>query len=220
MVAKIGVKAPDLQISTWVQGKSTNIDKEKGNVVLIEVFQVNCPGCFLHGIPEAIDIYNKYKDKGLTVLAVATAFEDFDKNNLENLQKLVTTGEVIGETYRALAQYGMLRDNNKLPYRIPFSVGMDILKKEGGILTDGKIMDFIEANITDFRSYNEKERQVLIQRVRHYLSSKEYSARTFEEYGLRGTPSSIIVDRKGILRSTLFGSNSFLEGAVEELIRE
>ncbi len=220
MVAKIGAKAPDLQISTWVQGKSTNIDKEKGNVVLIEVFQVNCPGCFLHGIPEAIDIYNKYKDKGLTVLAVATAFEDFDKNNLENLQKLVTTGEVIGETYRALAQYGMLRDNNKLPYRIPFSVGMDILKKEGGILTDGKIMDFIEANIQDFRSYNEKERQVLIQRVRHYLSTKEYSARTFEEYGLRGTPSSILVDRKGILRSTLFGSNSFLEGAVEELIRE
>lgn len=220
MVAKIGAKAPDLQISTWVQGKSTNIDKEKGNVVLVEVFQVNCPGCFLQGIPEAIDIYNKYKDKGLTVLAVATAFEDFDKNNLENLQKLVTTGEVIGETYRALAQYGMLRDNNKLPYRIPFSVGMDILKKEGGILTDGKIMDFIEANIPDFRSYNEKERQVLIQRVRHYLSTKEYSARTFEEYGLRGTPSSILVDRKGILRSTLFGSNSFLEGAVEELIRE
>ena len=220
MVAKIGAKAPDLQISTWVQGKSTNIDKEKGNVVLVEVFQVNCPGCFLQGIPEAIDIYNKYKDKGLTVLAVATAFEDFDKNNLENLQKLVTTGEVIGETYRALAQYGKLRDNNKLPYKIPFSVGMDILKKEGGILTDGKIMDFIEANIPDFRSYKEKERQVLIQRVRHYLSSKEYSARTFEEYGLRGTPSSIIVDRKGILRSTLFGSNAFLGSAVEELIRE
>jgi thiol-disulfide isomerase/thioredoxin len=220
MVAKIGSTAPNLQISTWVQGKPTNIDKEKGNVVLVEVFQVNCPGCFLYGIPEAIDIYKKHKDKGLTVLAVATAFEDFDKNNLQNLEKLVTTGEVIGETYRALVQYGQLKDGNKLPYKIPFPVGMDMLKKESGQLTESKIMDFIEANVPDFRSYAEKDRLVLVERVKQYMKSKEYSAKTFEDYALRGTPSSILVDRKGILRSTIFGSNGFLEGAVEELLKE
>lgn len=220
MVAKIGSKAPNLEVSSWVQGKPTNIDKEKGNVVLIEVFQVNCPGCFLHGIPEAIDIYKKYKDRGLTVLGMATAFEDFDKNNLQNLEKLVTTGEVVGETYRALAQYGQLRDGNKLPYKIPFPVGMDLLKKESDSLTDSKIMDFIEANIPDFRSYTEKDRQVLVERVKQYLRSKEYSAKTFEGYALRGTPSSILVDRKGVLRSTFFGSNGVLEGAVEELLKE
>src|SRR5919202_1237022 len=220
MVVMIGNKAPNLKVSEWVQGKPTNIDKEKSNVVLVEVFQVNCPGCFLYGIPEAIEVYNKYKDRGLTVIGVATAFEDFDKNNLENLQKLVTTGEVIGETYRALAQYGQLKDGNKLPYRIPFAVGMDVLKKEGGQLTDSKIMDFIEANIPDYRSHSEKDRQVLIQRVKHYLTTKEYSAKTFEEYTLRGTPSSILVDRKGILRSTFFGSDGFLQTAVEELINE
>ncbi|MEP0826140.1 MAG: TlpA family protein disulfide reductase [Nitrososphaera sp.] len=220
MVARIGAKAPNLQISTWVQGKPTNIDNENGNVVLVEVFQVNCPGCFLYGIPEAIDIYNKYRDKGLTVLGVATAFEDFDKNNLPNLEKLLTTGEVIGETYRALAQYGQLRDGNKLPYKIPFPVGMDMLKKESDQLTDSKVMDFIEANIPDFRSYSEKDRQVLVERVKNYLRSKEYSAKTFEEYALRGTPSSILVDRKGILRSTFFGSNGILEGAISELLNE
>lgn len=220
MVARIGAKAPNLQISTWVQGKPTNIDNENGNVVLVEVFQVNCPGCFLYGIPEAIDIYNKYRDKGLTVLGVATAFEDFDKNNLPNLEKLLTTGEVVGETYRALAQYGQLRDGNKLPYKIPFPVGMDMLKKESDQLTDSKVMDFIEANIPDFRSYSEKDRQVLVERVKNYLRSKEYSAKTFEEYALRGTPSSILVDRKGILRSTFFGSNGILEGAISELLNE
>jgi len=220
MVAKIGSKAPNLQVSKWVQGKPTNIDKEKGNVVLVEVFQVNCPGCFLYGIPEAIDIYNKYKDKGLTVLSVATAFEDFDKNNLENLEKLVTTGEVIGETYRALAQYGQLKDGTKLPYKIPFPVGMDLLKKESDQISDSKIMDVIEANVPDYRSYNEKDRQVLIQRVKQYLMSKEYSAKTFEEYALRGTPSSILVDRKGILHSSFFGSNGILQGVIEELLNE
>jgi thiol-disulfide isomerase/thioredoxin len=220
MVAKIGAKAPNLQVSAWVQGKPTNIDKEKGNVVLVEVFQVNCPGCFIYGIPEAIDIYKKYKHKGLTVLGMATAFEDYDKNTLENLQKLVTTGEVIGETYRALVQYGQLKDGNKLPYKIPFPVGFDLLNKENGQMTDSKVMDFIEANIPDFRSYSEKDRQVLIERVKQYLRTKQYSAKTFEDYALRGTPSSILVDRKGILRSTFFGSNDFLEGAVEELLKE
>ena len=220
MVAKIGSKAPNLEVSSWVQGKPTNIDKEKGNVVLVEVFQVNCPGCFLNGIPEAIDIHKKYKDRGLTVLGMATAFEDFDKNNLQNLEKLVTTGEVIGETYRAMAQYGQLRDGNKLPYKIPFPVGMDLLKKESDSLTESKIMDFIEANVPDLRSYSEKDRQVLIERVKQYMRSKEYSAKTFEGYALRGTPSSILVDRKGVLRSTFFGSNGVLEGAIEELLKE
>ena len=220
MVAKIGSKAPNLEVSSWVQGKPTNIDREKGNVVLVEVFQVNCPGCFLYGIPETIDIHKKYKDRGLTVLGMATAFEDFDKNNRQNLEKLVTTGEVVGETYRALAQYGQLRDGNKLPYKIPFPVGMDLLKKESDSLTESKVMDFIEVNVPDFRSYSEKDRQVLIERVKQYMRSKEYSAKTFEGYALRGTPSSILVDRKGVLRSTFFGSNGVLEGMIEELLKE
>lgn len=220
MVAKIGSKAPNLDVSSWVQGKPTNIDKEKGNVVLVEVFQVNCPGCFLYGIPEAIDLHKKYKDKGLTILGVATAFEDFDKNNVQNLEKLVTTGEVIGETYRAMAQSGQLKDGNKLLYKIPFPVGMDMLIKESGSLTDSKVMDFIEANIPDFRSHTEKDRQLLVERVKKYMRSKEYTAKTFEEYALRGTPSSILIDKKGILRSSFFGSNGILERAIEELLNE
>jgi hypothetical protein len=81
-------------------------------------------------------------------------------------------------------------------------------------------MDFVESNVPEFRSYNEKERQVLVERVKHYLQGKEFSAVTFEEYGLRGTPSSILVDRKGKLRSTSFGSNGYLEGSVRELLEE
>lgn len=218
---KIGARAPNLQLSTWVQGRPTNIDKEKGNVVLVEVFQVNCPGCFLYGIPEVIDIYNKHRNDGLTILGVATAFEDYDKNTLENLQKLAATGEVIGETYRALAQYGQLRDGNKLPYKIPFPLAMDMLVKESDQpLTDSRVMDFIEANVPDFRSYSEKDRALLVERVRHYMKNKEYSARTFEEYMLRGTPSTILVDRKGVLRHSSFGADGMLESAVTSLLKE
>jgi hypothetical protein len=81
-------------------------------------------------------------------------------------------------------------------------------------------MDFVEANVPDFRSYSEKDRQTLVERVRQILRQKAYSAATFEEYALRGTPSSILVDRKGILRSTFFGSDGYLENTVKELLDE
>lgn len=219
-MAKFGTKAPNLQVSTWVQGRATNIDKEKGNVVVVEVFQVNCPGCFMYGLPEAIDLYEKYHDKGVTVLGMATAFEDYDKNTLENLQKLLTAGDVIGETHKALAQYGQLKNGGKLPYKIPFPVAMDLLKKETGDLSDSKVMDFIEANVPDFKTYGEKDRQVLVARVKEYLKHKEYSAKTFEEYAMRGTPTSLVIDKKGNLRHNLFGATGYLETVVQELLSE
>ena len=101
-MAVIGEKAPNLKLEKWVQGMDTNLDNEGDNVKLVEVFQVNCPGCFMHSIPEIINIYNNYKSDGLSVFGVATAFEDYDKNTLANLEMLLTTGEVIGDTKQAL----------------------------------------------------------------------------------------------------------------------
>lgn len=219
MSVKIGEKAPNLKVSKWVQGMPTNFDKEKDKIVIAEVFQVNCPGCFLYGIPEAIDIYKKYHSEGVTVLGIATAFEDFDKNTLENLELLLKTGEVIGDTKQGLGQYGKL-ENSKLPYKIPFPVGMDSLIKESGEISEERIKNFIYNQIPDFDSHPEDYKNQIIQRVRDYLKSKEYSAETFEEYSLQGTPSTIIVDRKGILRDVSFGQNGRLEPMIQSLLNE
>lgn len=220
MIAKVGEKAPNLSVSKWVQGLPTNIDKEKDNVVLVEVFQVNCPGCFLYGIPQAVEIYNKYRKEGVTVLGVATAFEDFDKNTLENLELLLTKGETIGETLKALDQYGQLVEGTKLPYKIPFPVGMDLLAKDGGDITQEKIKEVIEANVPGFDTYNQNQKTEIIERVKQYLKSKEYSAQTFEQFALRGTPSTILIDKKGILRDVGFGQNEFLEEQIKQLLTE
>ena len=220
MIAKIGSKAPNLHVSKWVQGLPTNIDKEKDNVILVEVFQVNCPGCFLYGIPQATDIYNKYRKEGVTVLGIATAFEDFDKNTLENLELLLTKGEVIGETLKALEQYDQLANGKNLPYKIPFPVGMDLLEKGNGVITQEKMSEIIEANVPGFDSYSQNQKAEIIERVRQYLKGKEYSAQTFEEYALRGTPSTILIDKKGILRDVSFGQSSFLEEDIKKLLDE
>lgn len=198
----------------------TNIDQEKDRVILVEVFQVNCPGCFLYGIPEAIDVYNKYRKDGVTVLGVATAFEDFDKNTLENLELLAKTGQVIGETKKALAQYGRIVDGDKLPYKIPFPLGMDVLVKETGQPSKEKMLEFIENQIPNFDERPEEYKNQILERVKQYFMSKEYSAETFEKYALRGTPSSILIDRKGILRDVSFGQTGHLEGMIQTLLNE
>ena len=216
----IGKRAPNLTISDWIQGKPTNIDKERDNVILVEVFQVNCPGCFIYSIPECIRLFNQFANNNFKILGMATAFEDFDKNNLENLKRLVYKGEVIGETQRVLSQYGKLRNENELTYRIPFSVAMDTLHRLDTNLSESRVLDFVEANVADFRSYDEKERQRIIANVKQYLRAKIYTAKTFEEYELKGTPSSILIDRKGIVQDISFGATNSLEAHIEQLLKE
>lgn len=220
MSAEIGKKAPNLGVSEWMQGAPTNFDQEADRIVIAEVFQVNCPGCFMHALPEAIDVYGRYKDEGVRVLGLATAFEDFDKNTPENLRMLLETGRVIGETRSALAAYGRLLEGDRLPYKIPFPVGMDNLSRTSGDAGMEEIMRFIRPQIPDFDSQPEEYRSQTIERVRQYMRSKEYSAETFERFALRGTPSAIIVDRKGVLRDVSFGQTGHLEQVVKKLLRE
>ncbi|HIA09686.1 MAG TPA: redoxin domain-containing protein [Candidatus Nitrosopelagicus sp.] len=219
MSAQISKKAPNLKVSEWVQGNDTNLDQHSGNVVLVEVFQVNCPGCFMYGIPEAIEIFNKYKSKGVSVLGVATAFEDFDKNTLKNLKLLVETGKVVGETEKMLSQYGQL-DGDKITFKIPYPIAMDSLIKQSDDVTKEQMDSLIKKQIPDFDSQSENYKNEIYGRVKNYFLSKEYSAETFEMYALPGTPSSILIDRKGILRDISFGQNGSLESKIQNLLNE
>jgi len=219
MKAQLGQKAPLLSLSEWVQGEPVNFDQLSGRVVLVEVFQVNCPGCFLYALPQAVDLYQRYSDHGLSVLGVATAFEDFDKNNLKNLTRLIENGEVIGETLRVLSQQGKLVAGH-LPFRIPFPVAMDRLQKRQAGVDPNETETFINQRIPDFEQQPETYRQKIRQQVQHYFQSLTYHAETFELFDLKGTPSHILVDKHGLLRDCAFGAHPDLEEHVLELLRE
>lgn len=220
MKVKAGSPAPELKVSEWVQGGPISLKDYQGKVIVVEVFQVNCPGCFIYGIPEAIDTYQKYKDNGVVVLGLATAFEDFDKNTLENLKLLLQESKVIGETLTALSYQNKLLNEGKLSYNIPFPVGMDMLLKERLPIEGKRIMEFVNANVLDFDLYHQKDKDQIISRVKSYLETKPYSPVTFEEYSLKGTPSTIFIDKKGILRESAFGSTGLMATTVEKLLSE
>jgi len=216
---QIGQQAPLLAVSEWVQGAPVNLDQLLGRVVLVEVFQVNCPGCFFYALPEAIELHRKYAEAGLTVLGVATAFEDFDKNTLANLRGLVERNEVIGETFKALSRHGQL-EQGRLPYRIPFPLAMDQLSERQGETSEEDILGFIHGRLPNFDQQPEGYRQQVIQQVGKYLESLRYRAETFERFQLKGTPSQILVDKQGVLRACEFGAFPDLESRLLELLQE
>lgn len=217
--ALLGQIAPLLAVSEWVQGEASNFDKLTGQVVLVEVFQVNCPGCFLYSLPLAIDLYRRYQGQGLVVLGLATAFEDFDKNTLQNLNGLLKTGQVVGETLRTLAEHDQLNDGKWLQ-RIPFPVAMDSLVKAGQTVSEQDIDRYIQEHVPNLMQQSSAYQQQIRQRILQYLQQLEFRAETFERFGLQGTPSHILLDKQGILRDCRFGAFSELESRIQHLLAE
>jgi len=221
MTAIIDKAAPELKIECWAQGYEPPVHELTGQVVLIEVIQVNCPGCFVHALPEVIRLHETYEAHGLKVFALATAFEHFEHNTLNELQRLLSSGELQGDPLFQLAKAGFL-ENNKLPYSIPFSVAMDKLVKNKSAVNEEAIKQFILSQIPDFYqgSLSEDRKHSIYQQAESYLNTKTYNALTFETYQLQGTPSSILIDKKGILRQVSFAAVNKLEDNIQQLLNE
>jgi hypothetical protein len=211
--------AIDLDIEEWVTGPETNISNELGKPILIYVFQVNCPGCFTHAIPEILEIHTKFIDSPLRVWGLATAFEDFHLNNLENLKMLVHSGEVVGETRAVLSASGRL-NNNCLDYSIPFPIAWDkvVPYQPSDYLLETQ--NFIKIDFPEFETFPVKNQKLITNQVMTYLKQKTFKAKTFESYQLRGTPSVLLIDEKGILRGKWFGSGYGLINEVEKLLTD
>ena len=217
----INKPAPQPEIECWVQGEEPPIKELAGQVILIEVIQVNCPGCFIHALPEVIHLHETYQPQGLKTFAIATAFEHFEHNTLNNLERLLQHGELIGDPLAQLADSGFL-ENQKLPYTIPFSVAMDKLVKNEAVVNESSVNQFILSQIPDFFQlpWDEERRSGIYRKAEAYLKNKQYHALTFDMYQLQGTPSSILIDRKGILRQVSFGTVNALEKDVIKLLDE
>jgi hypothetical protein len=51
LAAAQSVKAPDWQISQWINGPGVTLSELRGKVVVVEFFQLWCPGCNSFSIP-------------------------------------------------------------------------------------------------------------------------------------------------------------------------
>jgi peroxiredoxin len=132
--------APELAVSQWLNTEKSMISlaQLRGSVVVIEAFQMLCPGCVSHGLPQASAVHEHFSQDQVAVIGLHSVFEHHDAMTPISLQAFL------------------------FEYRIPFPVGVD---KPG---TGAMPM-------------------------------------TMAAYGMRGTPTLILIDRQGRQRAQYFG---------------
>lgn len=133
-------EAPELCVGEWLNAESPlTLAALRGRVVVVEAFQMLCPGCIHHGIPLAQTVARVFRSAPVTVLGLHSVFEHH-------------------EAMGPVALRAFLHE-----FRVTFPVGID------------------RANGTGLPE-------------------------TMRRYGLRGTPSLLLIDAAGRLRADHFGA--------------
>jgi len=67
---------PQLHVSQWFNApEPIQLDALRGRVVAIHAFQMLCPGCVAHGLPQAVRLRDAFAEEQVTVLGLHTVFE-------------------------------------------------------------------------------------------------------------------------------------------------
>lgn len=64
--------APELDVCEWL-GEPSTLESLRGRVVLIEAFQMLCPGCIRYGLPQAQKVHRLFPQ--IAVIGLHTVFE-------------------------------------------------------------------------------------------------------------------------------------------------
>jgi len=131
--------APAWDVSEWFNHGGLSLEELRGKVVVLHAFQMLCPGCVSHGIPQAQKIQHTFSPDDVAVIGIHTVFEHHDAMTPTSLKAFLHE------------------------YKVTFPVAVDAHTE--GIATPN----------------------------------------TMKRYNLRGTPSLVLIDREGFLRSNIFG---------------
>lgn len=97
--------APELDVTEWI-GTPHTLEELRGKVVLIETFQMLCPGCVRYGLPQAQKVHRAFPQ--VTVLGLHTVFEHHEVTGVDALKVFLSE------------------------FRLTFPVGID--RQDGGML--------------------------------------------------------------------------------------
>ncbi|MET0261908.1 MAG: redoxin domain-containing protein [Rariglobus sp.] len=68
--------APPIQASEWLNTAAPlTLEQLRGRVVVLHAFQMLCPGCVAHGIPQAVEIQRTFDPAAVAVIGLHSVFE-------------------------------------------------------------------------------------------------------------------------------------------------
>lgn len=79
--------APELEVVAWLNTETPlTLSELRGKVVVIHAFQMLCPACVVHGIPQASAIHELYSHDDVQLIGLHTVFEHHDVMTVEALE--------------------------------------------------------------------------------------------------------------------------------------
>lgn len=68
--------APEWQVEVWLNTRAPlELPQLRGRVILLHAFQMLCPGCVSHAVPQAERVHKEYAELGVSVIGLHTVFE-------------------------------------------------------------------------------------------------------------------------------------------------
>lgn len=71
--------APELSVSAWLNAdKPLSLRELRGQVVMLHAFQMLCPGCVLHSLPQAKELSQVFCGEDLQIIGLHSVFENHE----------------------------------------------------------------------------------------------------------------------------------------------
>ena len=154
--ATYGALAPELETSQWLNTlEPLRLSGLKGKVIVIHAFQMLCPGCVSHGIPQASAIHELYADEEVQVIGLYTVFEHHDVMTVEAAHEYrirfpiaVDRPSTSGTIPVTMEHYGM----QGIPTLIVINKKGQVRLNHFGRLSDMQVGNFIGGLLTEDQS--------------------------------------------------------------------
>ncbi|WP_296653069.1 hypothetical protein [Thiobacillus sp. 63-78] len=70
---------PTWEVERWLNTpQPLSLESLRGKVIVLEAFQMLCPGCVLHGLPQATRVHQTFQPSQVAVVGLHTVFEHHD----------------------------------------------------------------------------------------------------------------------------------------------
>lgn len=129
--------APEWSISKWIRGPETSMKALRGQVVVIDFFQLWCPGCKRFSIPLMAfwekEFAKEIADGKLKLVSIHTVFEGHTYQTNARLEKFVKEKNMQHPVAVDLHPEGRRLPKTMLDYKTRGTPEMSIIDKQGRI---------------------------------------------------------------------------------------
>ena len=86
---------PEITAARWLNAESKiTLKQQRGKVTVVVIFQMLCQGSLKHGLPQAMRLRAAFDAKEVAVLGLHMAFENFDKQTIEDVEKFLELSHI------------------------------------------------------------------------------------------------------------------------------